>query len=124
MKLNIGILGVLIAFIGFSIYYPYAYNHYDSLAKSYNVSYNPMFGYLNSIVLMLGFSFLSAMLYFKTVSGKEKNVYGFNSVLWVSISLAYLFKDVLHLIPTKLFIISIFCLCLLIGLVVYFCKRN
>jgi len=124
MKINIGILGVLIAVIGFSIYYPYAYTHYDSLLKSFDSSFNPIFGYLNSIALMLGFSFLSAMLYLKTNTGKEKNVYGFNSVLWLAISLSYFFKDVFQLITTKVFIISIFVLCLVIGLIAYFFKHR
>jgi hypothetical protein len=116
MKINFGILGVLIAFIGFSIYYPYAYFNYPNISIE--------IGALNYIPLMLSLSFLSVMLYLKTETGKEKNVYGFNSVLWFSISLAYLFKDVLHLIETKLFIISILGLCLLIGLLLHLFKRH
>lgn len=113
---RIGFIGIIIGFVGFTTYYCYAYFNYPNIPIE--------IGALNYIPLMLSLSFLSVMLYLKTESGKEKTVYGFNAVLWFSISLSYLFKDVLHLITSKLFIISVFSICLLIGLILYCFKRH
>lgn len=113
---KIGLIGIIIGFVGFTTYYCYAYFNYPNIPAEV--------GALNYLPLMFSLSFLSVMLYLKMDSGTEKSVYGFNAVLWMSISLSYLFKDVLHVITSKLFIILVFSLCLLIGLLVYCFKRH
>jgi len=115
MKVKIGILGVLIAVIGFSIYYPYAYFNYPNIPKD--------IGALNYVPIMISLSLLSLQLY---LGSKEsiKKLYGFNSVFWGGVGLAYLFRDVLHLIPSKLFIIVILGLWLVFGLVLYFTRSK
>lgn len=120
MKKDIfGILGVAITVIGFSIYYPYAYCHYIEVTKSFDLSFKPIYGTLNYIPLMFGMSLFLIQLMKDSVSHAKFIVYGSGAVLWASIAISYVFKDVLHLISTKIFIISIAILCTISGLALY-----
>lgn len=123
MKKHIGIIGIVIAIIGFSIYYPYAYSLYDSDLKQFIKPLNNSIAALNYVPLMLSLAFLSLELYFSS-TGNKKKLFGFNTVFWGGVGIAYLFRDVLHIIPSKLFIIIIAGLWLVFGLVLYFIRSK
>lgn len=114
-----GILGVLISIIGFSIYYSYAYFHYDSITKTFDAEFKPVVGTLNYITLMLGMSLILLHNTINSITKARFLIYGSGSVLWAAIAISYIFKDVFHLIDTKLFIISTAILCTVFGLILY-----
>lgn len=110
-----GLIGIIIGFVGFSTYYCYAYFNYPDIPKE--------IGALNYVPIMLSLSLLSLELYF-TSTGNKKKLFGFNSVFWGGVGIAYLFRDVLHMIHSKLFIILILGLWLIFGLVLYLLRRR
>ena len=115
MRKVFGILGVIIGFVVFSTYYIYAYFNYPDIPKEIAA--------LNYVPIMLSLGLLSSELYF-TSTGNKKKLFGFNSVFWGGVGIAYLLRDVLHIIPSKLFIIIIAGLWLVFGLVLYFTRSK
>lgn len=112
---KIGFIGIVIGFVGFTTYYCYAYFNYQNIPKE--------IGALNYVPIMLSLSLLSLEIYFTSTENKKK-LFGFNSMFWGGVGIAYLFRDVLHIIPSKLFIIIIFGLWLIFGLVLYSLRRK
>lgn len=113
-----GVLGVVLSVIGFSIYYYYAYYHYPNFSNEIAA--------LSYIPIMLGLSLCLLQLTINSESIVKFSIYGSASVLWSAVSVAYIFKDIFHMIDTKLFIISTAILCTIFGLILtayrYYCK--
>ena len=112
MKKDIfGIIGVVLSVVGFSIYYYYALFHYPNFSDEIAA--------LSYIPIMVGLSLCLLQLTINSETIAKFIVYGSGAVLWSSIALSYIFKDIFHMISTKLFIISTAILCTIFGLILY-----
>jgi hypothetical protein len=119
MKDKFGILGVLIGVIGFSFYYSYAYFNYN---PKLNPPLNPYINAIGFIAILLCISFLLIQLLIDSKTNAKFLVYGVNAVVWSSVSFAYIYKDLLHMIESKLLIIPFSILCSIFGFALYIYK--
>lgn len=119
MKDKFAIIGIIIGIIGFFFYYIYAYFNYN---PNIIPPLNPTIAAMNYVPLMFCISFLLIQLMLDSRTDSKFLVYGINAVVWCSISLAYMYRDVLHLISSKTLIIHISILCCVLGFALYVYK--